>query len=52
MIAVGNGIPNQSVDEAVLFAFDDFSIPFRNNLRLHLIHGKRNLEKTPVVLEP
>ena len=50
MIAVENGIPNKCVDEAVLFAFDDFSIPFRTNLRLHLIHGKRNREKTPIVL--
>ena len=50
MVVVESGIPNQSVDEAVLFAFDDFSIPFRTNLRLHLVHGKRNKEQTPIVL--
>ena len=50
MITVQNGIPDARVEEAVLFAFDDFSIPFRNNLQLHLIHGKRSGGKPPIVI--
>ena len=50
MIRVESGIPNPSVDEAVLFAFDDRAIPFRRNLEMHLIHGKHGVKKTPIVL--
>lgn len=56
MVVVENGVPSRQVEEAVLFAFDDFSIPFRQNLELHLINGKdsatnrANVYKTPIVL--
>jgi hypothetical protein len=56
MIEIACGTPTRQVEEAVLFAFDDFSLPFRRNLSMHLIHGKMMIhgepgaEKTPIVL--
>ena len=56
MIEIACGTPTTQVEEAVLFAFDDVSLPFRSNLVTHLIHGKMMIhgkpgaEKTPIVL--
>lgn len=38
---VVNGVPSVQIDEAVLFPFDDFSIPLRGGLKLHLISGEK-----------
>ena len=40
MIEVLNGAANTPSSEAVLFPFDDVSIPFTAGLRLRLVHGK------------
>ncbi|HCN07187.1 MAG TPA: hypothetical protein DIT01_04575 [Lentisphaeria bacterium] len=56
MIEIAGGVPTMQVETAVLFAFDDTCLPFRRNLRMHLIHGKSRIhgepgaEKTPIVL--
>ena len=34
---IDNGSPKVSLNEVVLFPFDDFSIPFTDGLRLHLL---------------
>ncbi len=41
MLRIQSGTPEVRVEEATFFAFDDVCIPFRKNLQLHLIHGKR-----------
>ncbi|MAG37564.1 MAG: hypothetical protein CL878_15110 [Dehalococcoidia bacterium] len=51
MIEVENGIPNPRVEEAVLFPFDNTSIPFAAGLRMHLVDGKQR-GRPPVVLGP
>jgi hypothetical protein len=52
MIEVQNGALHPRVAEAVLFPFDDQSIPFSAGLRLHLVSGKPPGVKNPVVLGP
>lgn len=51
MIEVLNGVPNPRVEEAVLFSFDDVSIPFTAGLRRHLI-GSKQRGRNPVVVPP
>ena len=36
---IENGSPKVSLNEVVLFPFDDFSIPFTDGLRLHLLQN-------------
>jgi len=48
MIEVRHGVPRASVREAVLFPFDDHSIPFSAGLRLHLVPGKASGVRPPV----
>ena len=50
MITVKNGVPSPTVSEAVLFPFDDYTIPFTAGLRLHLVPGKRPGQKNPIVV--
>ena len=50
MIEVGNAPSNPRVEEAVLFPFDNHSIPFNAGLRLHMVSGKTR-GKTPIVLK-
>jgi hypothetical protein len=40
MIEVPGGIPAMHVEEAILFAFDEVSLPFRRNLVTHLTPSK------------
>ena len=47
MIEVLNGVPNPRVEEAVLFSFDDVSIPFTAGLRRHLIGSKQRGSQPP-----
>ena len=49
MIKVHNGVPNPYVREAVLFPFDDRSIPFSAGLQLNLVSGKSGAAN-PIVL--
>ena len=51
MVAVQNGIPHPQVPEAVLFPFDDASIPFTAGVRLHMVDGKQH-GGSQVVLRP
>ena len=41
-IYVDNGVPSVAVDEAVLFPFDDHSIPFTKGLVLSLVRGSKS----------
>ena len=50
MIDVQNGVANATVEEAVLFPFDNHSIPFSTGLRLQLIPGKTPYNKPPIIL--
>ncbi len=50
MLEVQNGVPNATVNEAVLFPFDNHSIPFSTGLRLQLIPGKTPYNKPPIVV--
>jgi len=50
MIEVLNGGGAGSVEEAVLFPFDDHSIPYRAGLRLQLVPGKTPYNMNPIVL--
>src|SRR5437764_1999929 len=50
MIEVHNSSPHPRGDEAVLFPFDDHSIPFTSGLRLQLVPGKAPGVRTPIVL--
>ena len=43
---VYNGGPLHSVEEAVLFPFDCFSIPFNKGLLLNLVPGRKTAEET------
>src|SRR5829696_4492742 len=51
MIEVRHGVPRASVREAVLFPFDDHSLPFSAGVRLNLVPGKAPGVKPPVVLD-
>ena len=50
MIDVRNGGTNGPVDEAVLFAFDDYSLQFSTGLKLELVPGKEPGQTNPIVL--
>lgn len=50
MITVRNGATNGPVREAVLFAFDDHSIPFTTGLKLDLVPGKEPGSDNPIVV--
>jgi hypothetical protein len=50
MIQVYHSPSSAPLHEAVLFPFDDHAIPFVDNLRLHLIPGKKPGQKNPIVL--
>ena len=50
MLEVFNGGPNCRADEAVLFPFDDHSIPYSTGLRLQLVPGKTPYKSNPIVL--
>ena len=51
MITVNNGTADATTKEAVIFPFDDVSIPFTAGLRMELIAGKTPGVKNPVVLD-
>ena len=51
MIIVNNGTADSATTEAVLFPFDDVTIPFTAGLRMELIAGKTPGVKNPIVLE-
>ena len=51
MIEVQNGVFGTTVSEAVLFPFDDHSIPFSTGLRLQLVPGKWPYNSNPIVLD-
>src|SRR5262245_28924260 len=51
MIEVRHGVPRAQVRQAVLFPFDDHSVPFSAGLRLHLVPGKGPGITPPVVLD-
>ena len=50
MIEVGAGTNTIQTEEAVLFAFDEFSLPFRRNLVTHLIPAGKNPRNPRIVL--
>ena len=50
MIEVLNGGPVQPLKEAVLFSFDEMSLPYAAGLRLHLVPGKGPGVKVPIVV--
>jgi hypothetical protein len=50
VIEVQHSVPHPRVGEAVLFPFDDHTIPFSAGLRLHLVPGKSPGVKPPIVL--
>ncbi len=49
---IKNGGLSVSRNEAVLFPFDDYSIPFQHGVRLQLIGYKPGIGKTKIVLRP
>jgi hypothetical protein len=49
-VHVMNGATPADIQEAVLFAFDHFSIQFTQGLRLHLVSGKTPGQPNPIVL--
>ena len=51
MIIVNNGTTDSATTEAVLFPFDDVTIPFTAGLRMELIAGKTPGVKNPIVLD-
>ena len=51
MIIVNNGTADSATTEAVLFPFDDVTIPFTAGLRMNLISGKTPGVKNPIVLD-
>ena len=51
MIIVNNGTADSATTEAVLFPFDDVTVPFTAGLRMELIAGKSPGVKNPIVLE-
>ena len=50
MITLRNGSTNGPVTEAVLFAFDDYSIRFTTGLKLDLVPGKEPGDNNPIVV--
>ena len=50
VIEVQSSVPHPRVPEAVLFPFDDHSIPFSAGLRMQLVPGKGPGIKTPIVV--
>ena len=50
MIEVQNGHPHPRTREAVLFPFDEASIPFTSGLRLHMVSAKAQGREALVVL--
>ena len=50
MIEVQNGHPHPRVREAVLFPFDEASIPFTSGLRLHMVSSRASGREALVVL--
>lgn len=50
MIELYNHPAPLALHEAVFFPFDDYTLPFLDNLRLHLIPGKKPGQKNPIVL--
>ena len=51
MITINTGIPNHTTKEAVIFPFDDVTVPFTAGLRMNLLAGKSPGVKNPIVLE-
>ncbi len=49
---IKNGAPNIRRDKAVLFPFDDYSIPFQHGLRLQLVGYKAGIDRRRIVLKP
>ena len=49
---IENGSPKVSLNEVVLFPFDDFSIPFTDGLRLHLLQNNNAGFDRKIVLKP
>ena len=50
MITVRNGSTNGPVAEAVLFAFDGYSLRYTTGLKLDLVPGKEPGESNPIVV--
>ena len=50
MIEIRNSPSNPHVDEAVIFPFDSYSMPFSAGLRLHMVSGKAR-GRSPIVLK-
>lgn len=50
MITIENGSPSRSMNEAVLFSFDNYTMPFTSGLRLQLVPGKTPGRKNPIVV--
>src|SRR5437763_10556431 len=50
MIEIQNTAPNAGLHEAVLFPFDNASLPFSAGLRPQLVAGKTPGKKNPIVL--
>ena len=40
-IFIKNGVPQNAVEEAVLFPFDDYSLPFSRDLHMSLVTGRK-----------
>ena len=51
MITVNNGTADSATTEAVIFPFDDVTVPFTAGLRMNLLAGKSPGVKNPIVLE-
>ena len=51
MIIVNNGTADSATTEAVIFPFDDVTVPFTAGLRMNLLAGKSPGVKNPIVLE-
>jgi len=49
---IKNGPERVESDGVVLFPFDDFSLPFKNGLRLHLVPYKSPVDRTRIVVAP
>ena len=49
---IKNSPDRVSVDQLVLFAFDDYSLPFRSGVRLHLVPHKSPVDRTKIVVPP
>lgn len=47
---IKNSSEHVSTDRIVLFPFDDYSVPFRNGVRLHLVPYKTPVDRTRIVV--